>query len=94
MQFKEVSARYNIWRRRQGYRQSTTLEQLGLVAGEIGEAVNECRNDVPTPALQLELADIVLRVMGIADMLDFDLEKAILTKIQINERTGNKGRTV
>lgn len=70
----------------------TPLEELALIAGEIGEATNELRGIKPTERLGSELADIVLRTMCLAENLNIDLEDEILRKMEINQQRGNKGR--
>jgi NTP pyrophosphatase (non-canonical NTP hydrolase) len=71
---------------------TTPLEDLMLVVSECGEAANECRGETLTPNFETELADIVLRVMGIAAKNDIDLEKAILAKMEVNRNRGTRGR--
>lgn len=72
--------------------QNTPLESLMLIVSECGEAADELREEPPTGNLPLELADIVLRTMGLASELGIDLENAILRKIDINKARGTKGR--
>lgn len=69
------------------------LEKLMLVVSEVGEAANECRVDPPTPAFGSELADIVLRTMGIAKARGIDLEAEIVAKMAANAKRGTLGRT-
>ena len=81
------------WLEEMGWTDVTSpLEQLALIASEIGEAVNECRGDEPTPALGSELADIILRVLGMAEGLGINMEHQIGAKMQTNKIVGNKGR--
>jgi NTP pyrophosphatase (non-canonical NTP hydrolase) len=93
MNLKEISETHHKWLTDMGWVGKTTpLEQLALVASEVGEAVNECRGEKPTDNLQYELADIILRVLGICENQNIDIEKAILEKMAKNLARGNKGR--
>lgn len=81
MDLNEISKIHQKWLEEMGWvGVSTPLEQLALVASEVGEAVNECRGDQPTENLQYELADIILRVLGIAENQGIDLDSAIQKK--------------
>ena len=71
---------------------TTPLEQLALITSEIGEAVNECRGDKPTKKFELELADIILRTLGLAERFHIDMEAAIIKKMALNAKKGNRGR--
>lgn len=77
------------------WRDKTPLEGLALIASEIGEAVNECRGERHTPELGAELADIVLRTLDLAEMLEIDIEDECRRKMAHNIDKGNfKGRGV
>lgn len=82
------------WVERMGWHNKTPLEALALIASEVGEAVNECRGETPTPELGSELADIVLRVADLAHWQGIDLAAAITEKMAINEARGTRGRVV
>lgn len=71
---------------------TTPLEQLALIASEVGEAVQECRGVEPSDHLPSELADIILRTLGMAEGLGIDMEKTIAAKMEANRLRGNKGR--
>lgn len=68
------------------------LEQLCLIASEVGEAADECRGVEPTENLKFELADIILRTCGFAKHLGIDIGDAIEKKMQKNRERGSKGR--
>ena len=72
----------------------TPLESLMLVVSEAGEAANEVRADQPTDHFPEELADIVLRVIGLAAEQNVDLGAAIIKKIDSwqHMQPGHKGR--
>jgi NTP pyrophosphatase (non-canonical NTP hydrolase) len=85
MKLNEVSKKHHEWLKEMGWVGVTTpLEQLALITSEIGEAVNECRGDKPTENFQLELADIILRTLGLAERFNIDMEAAITKKMALN----------
>ena len=92
MKINDIAKQNFLWVEKMGWHNKTTLEALALVASEVGEAINECRNEKPTDAFGEELADIVLRVLDIAHWQGIDLEKEILAKMAINEQRGTRGR--
>ncbi len=92
MHINEIAARQHDWVERMGWHNKTVLENLALVASEIGEAVNECRGEKPTPEFGSELADIILRVADVAHANGIDLASEIEKKMAINEARGTRGR--
>lgn len=83
------------WLVSMGYTNATPLESLALITSEIGEAVDECRYGIPTPHLAEELADIVLRTIGLARRLNIDIAQAMCLKIEKNLVSGdNRGRII
>ena len=94
MDINEIAARQYEWVERMGWHNKTVLEALALVASEVGEAVNECRGENPSPKLGTELADIVLRVADLAHWQGIDLAAAIAAKMADNEARGTRGRRV
>ncbi|GHB66399.1 hypothetical protein GCM10008107_14490 [Psychrosphaera saromensis] len=92
MKINDIAEQNYLWVEKMGWHNKTTLEALALVASEVGEAINECRNETPTDAFGEELADIVLRVLDIDHWQGIDLEKEILAKMAINEQRGTRGR--
>lgn len=72
-----------------GWDKATSLEQLALIASEIGEAVNECRGEKPTDKLGSELADICLRTFGMAEQFGINIESEIIMKMAKNFSKGN-----
>lgn len=86
-----LQVRQAIWLRKRGWwRNKTPLESLMLVVSECGEAANEVRGTEPTSEFASELADIVLRTMGIAAEHGINLENAVLMKMLHNETTEPK----
>lgn len=59
------------------------LAKLALVHTEVSEACEEVRSG-DKKKLGEELADVVLRAMGIAGGLDIDLEQEVLSKMAVN----------
>jgi NTP pyrophosphatase (non-canonical NTP hydrolase) len=79
------------WLKEMGWVGKTTLlEDLMLVVSECGEAANEVRGIKPTENFKTELADIVLRVMGIAAKEGISLDEAIRDKMKYNLENGKK----
>ncbi|TQV77203.1 hypothetical protein FLL45_04450 [Aliikangiella marina] len=94
MNIKTLCEKQYGWVERMGWHNKSVLESLALVASEVGEAVNECRGDQPTPEFGSELADIVLRVADLAQSQGIDLEQCIIDKMAANEARGTRGRKV
>ena len=92
MHIKEAAEAHYAWLKQMGWCNTTPLESLALITSEIGEAVNECRGEVPTDKLGTELADIVLRTFGLAERLSIDIETEIRKKMDINASRGTRGR--
>lgn len=92
MKINEIAKKNYQWVERMGWHNKTTLEALALVASEVGEAINECRNEKPTDAFGEELADIILRVLDIAHWQGIDIEEKIMDKMIKNENRGTRGR--
>lgn len=92
MTIKSMAKTHHKWIKKMGWNNKTPLEELALIAGEIGEACNECRGESPTERLGSELADIILRTMSLAENLNIDIEDELIRKMDINSKHGNKGR--
>jgi len=92
MNINETAQKNYEWVEKMGWHNKTVLEALALVASEVGEAINECRNEKPTEAFGEELADVILRVLDIAHWQGIDIEQEITKKMLINEKRGTRGR--
>ncbi len=92
MNINEIAEKNYQWVEEMGWHNKTPLEALALVASEVGEAINECRNEKPTEAFGEELADIILRVLDIAHWQGIDIEKEVLAKMIKNKSRGTRGR--
>ncbi len=91
MRIKNITETHYNWLKKMGWHNNTTpLEQIALIASEIGEAANECRGKKPTDKLGAELSDIILRTLGLARRLNIDMEKEIGAKIWHNIQNGKK----
>lgn len=94
MGINELQKQQYDWVERMDWHNKTVLEALALVASEVGEAVNECRGETPTENFGTELADIILRVVDLAEWQGIDLEEVICKKMALNEINGTKGRRI
>ena len=92
MTISEVATLTWQWVETMGWHQKTPLESLALIASEVGEAVNECRHETPSPKLGEELADIILRTLDLAHELDIPIEAMIEQKMRLNRCRGTRGR--
>ncbi|EIQ01100.1 putative pyrophosphatase [Opitutaceae bacterium TAV1] len=93
MNLKYIQTKHYQWLESVGWAHaSTPLEQVALIASEIGEAANELRGPEPTARLGSELADIILRTLGLAERLGIDMETEIKAKMDANAKRGTKGR--
>lgn len=92
MKINDIAEKNYLWVEKMGWHNKTTLEALALVASEVGEAINECRNEKPTDAFGEELADIILRVVDIAHWQGINIEEEIVAKMLKNEQRGTRGR--
>jgi len=93
MTLKNIALHHYQWLQSVGWAgKRTPLEDLALIASEIGEAANECRGEKPTDKLGTELADIILRVAGMAQENGIDIEAEVIAKMEINKGRGTRGR--
>ncbi len=94
MNINEIAEKQYEWVERMGWHNKTVLESLALIASEVGEAINECRNGSPSEDFGTELADIILCVADLAHWEGIDLAAKICEKMAINEARGTRGRKV
>jgi NTP pyrophosphatase (non-canonical NTP hydrolase) len=94
LDISELQKRQFDWVDRMGWHNKTVLEALALVASEVGEAVNECRGESPTEKFGTELADIILRVVDLAEWQGINLSEVISAKMLVNEQNGTRGRRI
>lgn len=74
-----------IWnnKKKKGFNTSDVNLEFCFVYDELGEAFRAYRKKLPD--LGEELADVVIYVLGLAKMLNIDLEKEIINKIEKNK---------
>ena len=94
MDINEIALRHYRWVERMDWHNKTVLECLALIASEVGEAVNECRQDAPSAGFAEELADIILRTADLAHSQGIDLSCEVEKKMARNEERGTRGRIV
>ena len=58
--------------------------ELCLIQGELAELFEAWKNDKNN--IGEELADVFIYLLGLAEILDIDVEQEILKKVEINER--------
>jgi NTP pyrophosphatase (non-canonical NTP hydrolase) len=81
----DLAYRQGQWLKKMGWwKNKTPLESLMLVVSECGEAANEVRGEVPTKNFEVELADIILRVFGIAEENGINIQQAVINKMNAN----------
>lgn len=98
-EWKEMQKRVGKYRRAHGFFTPITFDntvsgitgadvllgKMALIHSEVGEASEAIRHH-DTIGLEMELADIIIRVMDVCDALDFDLWSAIDEKMYYNEK--------
>lgn len=67
-----------------GFNTTDVNKEFCFLYGEVGEAYEAWRKKKED--LGEELADIAIYLMGISEMLGFDLEKEIINKVSKNEK--------
>ena len=61
-------------------------QEFCLLYGEVAEAYDAWSKKMSTEDISLELADVAIYTLGLAEMLGISLEDAILKKIAINDK--------
>lgn len=69
-----------------GFNVSDVGQEFLYLYGEASEAYSAYSRKKPREELGSELADTAIYLLGIAEMLHFDLEQEILNKMAINKR--------
>lgn len=84
MNLKEVQKQ--VWQNKinKGFNTTDVNKEFCLLYGEVGEAYEAFRKNKDD--LGEELADIAIYLMGISEMLGFDLETQIKNKVAKNEK--------
>ena len=84
MSLKEMQKRIYQNKINKGFNTTDIAKEFCLLYGEVGEAYEAYRKKKPD--LNEELADIAIYLLGISEILGFDLEKEIENKVAINEK--------
>ena len=84
MKLKELQKRIYQNKINKGFNTTDIAKEFCLLYGEVGEAYEAYRKKKPD--LNEELADIAIYLLGISEILGFDLEKEIENKVAINEK--------
>ena len=84
MNMKEIQK--NIWQNKvdKGFNTTDVNKEFCLLYGEVAEAYDAYRKKKDD--LNEELADIAIYLMGISEMLGFDLENEIIKKVNKNKK--------
>ena len=84
MGLKELQKKIYQNKVNKGFNTTDIPKEFCLLYGEVGEAYEAYRKKKPD--LNEELADIAIYLLGISEILGFDLEKEIENKVAINEK--------
>ena len=84
MGLKELQKKIYQNKVNKGFNTTDIAKEFCLLYGEVGEAYEAYRKKKPD--LNEELADIAIYLLGISEILGFDLEKEIENKVAINEK--------
>ena len=84
MKLKELQKKIYQNKINKGFNTTDIAKEFCLLYGEVGEAYEAYRKKKPD--LNEELADIAIYLLGIPEILGFDLEKEIENKVKINEK--------
>lgn len=84
MGLKELQKKIYQNKVNKGFNTTDIPKEFCLLYGEVGEAYEAYRKKKPD--LNEELADIAIYLLGISEILGFDLEKEIENKVKINEK--------
>ena len=84
MKLKELQKKIYQNKINKGFNTTDITKEFCLLYGEVGEAYEAYRKKKPD--LNEELADIAIYLLGISEILGFDLEKEIENKVKINEK--------
>lgn len=84
MEMKKVQK--EVWQNKldKGFNTTDVNQEFCYLYGEVAEAFDAYR--MKKEDLGQELADVAIFLMGISEMLGYDLEHEILNKVEINKR--------
>lgn len=84
MKIKEMQERIYQNKVNKGFNITNIEQEFCYLYGEVGEAYDAYHKEKPD--LGEELADIAIYLMGLSEILNIDLEKEIIHKIEKNEK--------
>ena len=84
MELKKIQK--NIWQNKinKGFNTTDVNKEFCLLYGEVSEAYDAWKKKKDD--LGEELADVAIYLMGLSEMLGFDLEEQILNKVSKNKK--------
>lgn len=84
MELKDIQKR--VWQNKlnKGFNTTDVNKEFCLLYGEVAEAYDAFKKKKDD--LGEELADVAIYLLGLSEMLDFDLQSEIENKISINEK--------
>ena len=86
LDLEAIAPAHHAWVDSCGWHNITTLESVGLIGSEIGEAAAEALQGVPTDHFAEELSDIVLRILDLAVTLGI-MHKSLLASDDVRWET-------
>ena len=83
---KDIATDIGLWRNRKAFKTSkdNIPEKLALIHSEVSEALEATRKG-DDAGFEEELADVIIRVLDLADALDLNMAVAIRDKMIKNE---------
>jgi len=85
MNIKEVQERVVANKKRRGFNTTDMCLEFCLLNGEVAEAFDAYNKKMPNEELGSELADVAIYLLGLSELLGFNLEDEINKKLVINE---------
>jgi len=75
-----------VWENKvkKGFNVTSVDREFNFIYGELAEAFQAYRKKLPE--VGEELADVVIYILGLAEMLKVDLEKEIINKVKKNKK--------
>lgn len=80
MKFNDISKKHYLWLEQKGWNNTTALEAAGMISSEVGEATKECYNNQLTDFFKEEVADIILRTIGLIQRYNIDIDQSLLSQ--------------
>lgn len=83
---KECQKRIVENKKNKGFNTTNMHMEFCLLMGEVSEAYEAWRKKFDKAELGSELADVAIYLMGLSELLGFNLEEEIVKKMDINEK--------